>query len=302
MPQLLELREEPSLHSRFSFLNVVDQESVVTTDHANTSRDSNRSNTNDTITSKQTLKNPSLLAREADLIPHNELIPLFVVKTAIEGVSKLFINVTGLKASSSRPAEPAESAWISEVTTDVDKAGKICRVITVAISNVTLPESQIAENVISAIRDNLQLNIGTDYSLPKMRKKGTLSSVTLHTCRMDSKILPQPEETGKSLITELDSPVVKSNAKSASKTQHKVELLTRAILSMPLPTMYTHRVSFPLRAAQSERSSWSVYYDSQDSTLKILLPPEEEFTTIAVQKDDFRAFSRAGQLQIFYVG
>lgn len=297
MPQLLELTGDAPLHSRFSFLNVVDKDPIAAAQSS-----SGRTQLSGSALG-QNLSEPAVLAN-ANLIPATDLVPLFVVKTNIIGVSKLFINVAGLKSGASRLSQSPHGIWCSEVTTDVDKAGKTCRVLTALINEASMPEDQAAERLISAIRAGLQLDVGVEHSLPKMRKKGNLSDVSLlsHKKELNTR---SSGSTGvkKSLITEIHEPIVKAEPKSATKTQHKVESLTRAILSMPLPTMYTHRVTFKMHAElQNGTRSWSVYFDSQDLTLKILLPPDEEFITLAVKTDDFRAFSRAGQLYIFYVG
>lgn len=93
--------------------------------------------------------------------------------------------------------------------------------------------------------------------------------------------------------------------------------LAHPIQAHPLPSVYTHQlvVKLPLRptaASSADGSSvvgdgaelpgsWSIFYDPSDTSLKVLVPPLEEFCEVyGVKQPDYRAFIRDELLYVLY--
>lgn len=304
----LEIGEAKSLAQRFNFLNL-----------SNSSADLPGDEEVSCITPVEPLKftqssygTPKAFPAQskAQYFNEDELAQLCVVKSTING-EKLFINLLQPVIAAS---EVPELILFSDVSTDIDKAGQLCYVITSLIFSPFLStqrDEKITE-MLAVLRESLAVDIGDRYTIPKLKRKGTLGKIQRPFAPLsaqNTKHSHTVREVHKRLITELDEPEPRPNQPGASGRReesghrHKISRHSISVLASPLPTIYTHHLSMSLASDTSAtKLSWSIYYDAQDSSLKVLVPPKEEFETIAVGTDDFRAFTKDQRLHIFYIG
>lgn len=302
---LLEIGSPKSLSQRFNFLNI---------SGSLDGQDSGEQN--DLIITSEPLRlvtpvgNESRQAsgqqRDNEFFSKDEMTQICVVKSTIKG-QKLFIN---LLKPSFPIYEDSELILFSNVDTDADKSGQPCYVLSALVFSplVSSHADKEIHRVLSVLRTTLQDDVADAYSIPKLKRKGQLGMIRkLFATPQPLSSGTQPSQSSapqKRLITEVDgSTSSKSKFPGSTSSGHKISKRSIAILASPLPTMYTHHLSIPLApSSDGSKHSWSIYFDSQDSTLKILIPPKEEFETIAVKTDDFRAFAKDQHLHIFYIG
>lgn len=302
---LLDLPEDNGLARRFNFLN------VSTGDE---SAPSARKQATDDTLSSFLAPAPARTSVHPPVVNATDLSALFVVKTAIRSGKKVFINITTLATDDRSLRLPADHILLGEPFMDTDKVGNECHVITALLQTPTFPEDdRTIKQVIRAVGGTLQADLSEKYNVPKMRKKARLTNIIVQPAPTQGHASISEDTNQKrvqSLITDVTQAsdqlkhTYEVNPQSlGAKRKHEISTLSPALLAMPLPTLYTNHISVVLEQTTTRKQqSWSCYYDSQDSTLKILVPPDEEFITIRVRKDDFRAFSKGDQLHIFYVG
>lgn len=243
-----------------------------------------------------------LLTKPKEKLPiYIEIIDLkavSVVKTTLKDGQKLFINLTVLESTAhplTKLVQPYRKGYLAEVwqsamLTDVDKKGVSCQVVTVLplISIEAKFSDEEVNYIVRALQlDGLAIADATKWSTPKMKSKGSLQRISIP----DLDPAEHAAKSGQSLITEVEP-------KKTPHGKHVISAFTGNVLKMPGPSIYTHQCVVPLGG----KGSWSIYFDHDDSTLKILIPPAEEFMTVRVTSDDFRAFTRESQLFLFYTG
>ena len=228
-----------------------------------------------------------------------DLTPVLVLKTTTDNGKKLFVNVTTFASPAHPliklllPSQPGyiPEVWLSAITESTDKKGDLCQVLT-ALPLLRLTQGYNdtdLQHILQTMRSiGVPITDATKWSVPKMKRKDDLARI---------KVPHEPPQQGKNFV---GKPLIAEVEKSPAvvQTASRAQPLSHSTLAGPLPTMYTHEYSREL----STKQSWSVYFDATDKTLKVLIPPSEEFITIPVKSDDFRAFSRDGALHIFCIG
>lgn len=297
----LEIGETKSLDQRFNFLN------ISATVPAEEARIEDKKPKPVLETLRTSLQNSTQAAQTDGFFAHEALTQVCVVKTTIDG-EKLFIN---LLRPSSMAVEDRDLILFSDIGTDTDKTGQQCYVVTSLICSTSLSRDSNEEilAMLDLLQKTLQVTIGQSYTIPKMKKKGHWGQIRVPTLQEVASANAVDGADRKRLIIETEESVTDTTKPAGSSPlveSHKRKISKRSVslLASPLPTMYTHHLSIMLHSGTptAVKRSWSVYYDSQDSTLKVLIPPKEEFETIAVRTDDFRAFTKDEHLHIFYIG
>lgn len=238
-------------------------------------------------------------------VEKEDLQPVFVLKTSLKDGRKLFVNVTSLASPAHPliklflPSQPnyTPEVWLSAVSPATDKKGDTCEVIT-ALPLLLLAQGyndQDLKNILQAIENyGIPVSNVEKWSIPKMKRKDALARI---------RIPQQPPQAGKNfvgkpLIAEIQQPEAEHSSPAFFQAPSVLRPLSTSTLATPLPTQYTHEFTRELSAKQS----WSVYFDANDGTLKVLIPPSEEFMSLPVQSDDFRAFTRDSKLHVFCIG
>lgn len=297
---LLEFGSEKPLTQRFSFLNLADDKNIDVKQETSSLRHVNILEAKPMSERKRS----NDVAPQSDFkVVTQDMHAVGVIKTTL-GSSKLFINLTTPNTQDGQSGIKAKSPfYCSNVAEDKDKSGTPCSVMTVldVKARVNLDLDTDVQSLLEHVRKVSKLEIGSKYTLPRMRKKGKLSPVsTLHDADIQHQMI-----AGNTAVPETNSVVKvleKHDSKSSSGgSKHCVDNLAVAAIALPLPTRYTHHFSVALPSV-SNKASWSVYFDSQDTTLKVLLPPQEDFITLVAALDDFRAFTKDGHLHIFFIG
>ncbi|CCG82096.1 protein of unknown function [Taphrina deformans PYCC 5710] len=302
---LLEIGDDKPLSQKFSFLNIAPQEdNRELTSVKQVDESLPRVQSLEPKVSKDTSE---VVSDQA--IDVQDMQAVGVVKTTT-GASKLFINLA-------TPARPLGKRIVdnhrflfSPLYNDTDKSGASCSVITVLDlkGRINLDMSSDVLSLLDYVRESSLLDLSNKYTLPRMRRKGRLAKVLparrpIDTAKVHESEVPNQSSAKVSKITELNSVENESEniSTSSSTVKHTTTRLSVAAQALPLPTRYSHHFSILLPTSDRE-ASWSVYFDGQDSTLKILLPPQEDFITLKARLDDFRAFTKDGELHIFFIG
>lgn len=304
---LIDVPETRTLSQKFNFLNLgsSEQSDIGRTDVAQSVQPASRPNSVTTTMGKY----PATEASELEYLAPDSMRPVGVVKTTA-ALQKLFINVAYPNQSIPMTRSPGSKFLFSLVKEDRDKSGAGCFVMTVldTESTVSLAIDMDVRSVLDYVRACTGMTITDKYTLPRMKKKGSLDKIMLPSSQVDESLHwvgKKPRMEPSRLISELDSTdtLISSEPTQIESVNRHSTKLTQAILATPLPSRYTHHFSVLLSQGQTGKASvsWSVYYDCQDSTLKVLLPPKEDFLTIKVGEDDFRAFTKDGSLNIFYI-
>lgn len=300
---LIELAEKKPLSQRFTFLNISGQEATEAEDTRGSIGNETKSEVKIQGLGASHLSGGDEVLEEffeaSDLVAHS------VVKTSMLS-QKLFINLATLRADLYERHTVGQTLF-SEITQSIDKSGKQCYVLTALVPRDGQPiDADVrVRGLLDLLRTTLDTDVSSKYSFPKMKKKGLLGRV-----RIPSNKRPSIEQIGdtsgdsrpRSLITEVAQERPVNTEAIQSGLKHKISPFSRAILATPFPTQYTHNVAIPLPSPAGVSCSRSVYFDSHDSTLKILVPPSEDFISVVAKSDDFRAFTKDGELMIFYVG
>ncbi|BFZ55676.1 hypothetical protein PYCC9005_002717 [Savitreella phatthalungensis] len=275
------------------------------------------------------------------IVPTAWLRPRFVVKTFARADSglrvKIFCNVCMLAASVplrmfetaqdlERGLEPKVMPGGSAPMRATDRAGGEAFVFTLLLPDGAARSRETAdEELIRTVlrhllrQEEVLQGLGLaaaqladeEFAYPVIKGliKGVLAEI-IHWPAMDQRNESSLVEARPDRSTTLDDTAGMSTWKQAANgPRYITRLLAHPIAAHPLPTPYTHEVVLDLpRGATAQ--SWSVFYDPADNTLKVLVPPMEEFCEVPVaakeqhgrNSADFRTFARDKTLHILYRG